>query len=58
MLAEIMVCLETYDNGKLCPGGGLCLGGLCPGEIPLDRDPPFLYGKERAVRIPLKCILV
>ena len=52
--------------GDLCPGGGvsvqegICSGCLCPGvslsRRSLSGRPP--YGKERAVRIPLKCILV
>ena len=37
-------------EGGLCPGGSLSGEGLC------QEDPP--YGKERAVRILLECILV
>ena len=42
--------------GGLCPGGGLCPRGSLLGRPP-DRDPPP-YGNERAVLIPLECILV
>ena len=52
--------------GDLCPGGGvsvqegICSGCLCPGvslsRRSLSGRPP--YGKERAVRIPLECILL
>ena len=37
------------------------LGQRYPGQRPPDRDPPdspLLYGKERALRILLECILV
>ena len=53
-----------FCPGGLCPGD-LCPGGLCPGGLylgvsvqwgSLSRRPP--YGKERAVRILLECILV
>ena len=40
----------------LCLGGGLCPGGSLSG-VSLSTSPPP-YGKERAVRILLKCILV
>ena len=45
-------------------GEGLCLEGSLSGGVSLrcrqrpDRDPPPLYGNERAVRILLECILV
>ena len=42
------LCLGVSVQGSLS-GGGLCLGGLCQGDLP--------YGKERAVRILLECIL-
>ena len=40
-------------SGPMFLLGGLCPGGL-PDRDPLDRDPPPLYGKERAVRILLE----
>ena len=44
----------SLSGGALCLGGVSVQGGLCQGD-PLDRPP---YGKERAVRILLECILV
>ena len=37
--------------------GSLCPWGLCPGRVSV-RDSPPPYGKVRAVRILLECILV
>ena len=55
-LSRGRLCLGGVSvEGCLCPedgwvGGILCLGGLCQETSP--------YGKERAVRILLECILV
>ena len=63
------LCRGVGSLGGFCPGGlcpgDLCPGGLCPGGLylgvsvqwgSLSKTPP--YGKERAVRILLECILV
>ena len=54
-----MMSFPVWLLRGLCQGG-FCAGGLCPG-MSLSRglcqgDPP--YGKERAVRIILECILI
>ena len=53
MFSQVFVCQQggSLSRDNLCPGmGSLFRGGLCQG-LPL-------YGKERAVRILLECILV
>ena len=56
----------VFVSGPMFLPGGLCLGWISLTETPLDRTPhppPSgqrhpLYGKERAVRVLLDCILV
>ena len=60
------LCVQGVSaQGGLCLGEGLCPGGICSqGSLSggsrsgglCQADP--LYGNERAVRIPLACILV
>ena len=42
-----------FSQASVCPGGV----GL-PDRDPPGEPPPFLYGKERAARIQLECILI
>ena len=53
----IDVCLSTGGGGLLLKETPLDRD-LTHTHTHMDRDPPPLYSKERAVRILLKCILV